>query len=188
MGPRSGAVWETAERIGVGPERPGRYNLDLCIDGVVVRIQVEDNRRGKIDMLRPLVLCGALFCVAGITGCVAVNATQLGMARQRPAVPAAEVVLYRTADQVPGKYEEVALLNAEGSTSFTSEKGMYAKMQQQAGKLGANGVIMDALSEPSSGAKVAAAIFGVDVNRKGRAIAIYLLPNASVPKDSTTAK
>ncbi len=139
-------------------------------------------------MFRSLSLWGALICVAGATGCVAVNATQLGVARQRPAVPATEVVLYRTADQVPGKYEEVALLNAEGSTSFTSEKGMYAKMQQQAGKLGANGVIMDALSEPGPGTKVAAAIFGVDVNRKGRAIAIFLLPAASSPKDSTTAK
>src|SRR5207302_412035 len=115
--------------------------------------------RRDYSMSRSLICVAGLICVVALAGCVAVNATQLGSAKQLAPVPADKVTIYRTADQVPGKYEEVALLNASGNTSFTSEKGMYGKMQKEAGKLGADGIILDAMSEPSAGAKVAAAIF-----------------------------
>jgi hypothetical protein len=39
-------------------------------------------------------------------------------------------------------------------------------------------VILDAVNEASAGAKVAAAIFGTGTQRKGRAIAIYVLPDS----------
>lgn len=112
--------------------------------------------------------------LAVLVGCVAVNTTQLGMKTLRAPVPADQVMFYRTADQVPGKYEEVALLNASGDSFFTNEARMHKRMRDEAGKLGANGVILDAMSEPSAGAKVAAAIFGVGAERKGKAIAIFV--------------
>lgn len=131
----------------------------------------------KRRLLLPLL--GVALC-----GCVAVNSTQLGRPGARPSVPKESVAIYRTADQVPGKYEEVAILNASGSTSWTNEAQMNEKMREEAGKLGANAIILDATSEPSSGAKVAAAIFGVDVKRKGRALAIYVLPSGAA-RDSS---
>jgi len=115
-----------------------------------------------------------VFAVA-LGGCVAVNTTQLGTRQQRPPVPAASVEIYRTAALVPGEYEEVALLNASGPSSWTNEAQMYDKMRDEAGKLGANAIILDAISEPGAGAKVAAAIFGVSAERKGRALAICVL-------------
>ena len=118
------------------------------------------------------------------SACVAVNTTQLGAKTDRAPVPPDQVVIYRTADQVPGKYEEIALLNAAGDSFWTNEAKMHNRMKQEAGKLGANGVILDSMSEPSAGAKVAGAIFGVGAERKGRAIAIRLLP--SVATDSAT--
>jgi hypothetical protein len=127
--------------------------------------------------LAPFVL--ALAVVSA--GCVAVNSTQLGSLTQRPATQFEEVIVYRTASQVHGRYDEIALLNASGSTGFTNEDGMMAAMRKRAAKLGANGVILDAISEPSAGAKVAAAIFGVSAERKGKALAIYVYP-----ADSTT--
>ena len=123
------------------------------------------NRSGVLVLL--LVVLG---------GCVAVNTTQLGMRTQRAPVPSDQVVLYRTADQVPGKYVEVALLNASGDSFMTNEAKMHKRMREEAGKLGANAVILDAISEPSAGAKVAAAIFGVGAERKGKAIAIFVMP------------
>jgi hypothetical protein len=94
----------------------------------------------------------------------------------------ADVALYREASQVPRHYEEVALLNSSGDSEFTNEHGMFQSMKKEAGKLGANAVILDALSEPSGGAKVAAAIFGVSAQRKGKALAIYVLPAQTVQK------
>lgn len=116
------------------------------------------------------------FSLLVIVACVSVNSTRLGNSSYRPPIPADQVAVYRTADQVPGKYEEVALLNASGDSTWSSESGMFKKMKQRAGKLGANGIILDAVSEPSAGAKIAGAIFGVGAERKGKAIAIFVYP------------
>ena len=120
----------------------------------------------------------AIGMVALLSGCVSTNAAMLGnsSAKRAPVSPQ-NVALYRTASQVPSRYEEIALLNSTGDSNFTNESTMFESMQKKAGEIGANGVILDALSEPSSGAKVAAAIFGVSAQRKGKAIAIYIFPD-----------
>ena len=112
-----------------------------------------------------------------ISGCVVTNAARLGSASaSRPPVSPENVALYRVASQVPGPYEEVALLNSKGDSNFTDEARMFESMRKKAGQMGANGVILDALSEPGHGAKVAAAIFGVSAQRKGSALAIWVHP------------
>lgn len=119
----------------------------------------------------------SLAFVLALTGCVTTNAARLGTASEhRPPVPAEQVALYRLASQVPGRYEEIALLNSTGDSGFTNEAGMFESMRKKAGEVGANGVILDAVSEPGHGAKVAAAIFGVSAQRKGKAIAIWVFP------------
>jgi len=71
----------------------------------------------------------------------------------------------------------MALLSSTGDSAFTSEETMWNSMRKKAGKLGANAIILDAMSEPSAGAKVAAAfLLGTGAERKGKAIAIYVLP------------
>ncbi len=122
-------------------------------------------------------IVAAAFCVLLLSGCVTTNASMLGTAStQRPVVLPENVALYRNADQVPRRYEEVALLNSEGDSNFTNEAKMFESMKKKAGEVGANAIILDALSEPSGGAKVAAAIFGVSAERKGKALAIYVFP------------
>jgi hypothetical protein len=91
-----------------------------------------------------------------------------------------QVAVYRTAAQVPGRYEEVALLNAKGEASWTNEEKMFNSMRKKAGEMGANGIILDAINEPGAGAKVAGAVLGTGVERKGKAIAIYVFPADSV--------
>jgi hypothetical protein len=108
---------------------------------------------------------------------------KIGNPSPHPVTIAENVIVYRTAAQVPGRYEELALLNSTGDAMSTDEAKMFKSMQKKAAELGANGIILDAMSEPSAGAKVAGAIFGVGgADRKGRAIAIYVFP-----KDSTGA-
>ena len=114
------------------------------------------------------------FALLASAACVTTNATRLGGTVARPAVPTSAVVIYRSANQVPGKYEEIALLNSKGESGLTDEAAMFKSMQKKAGELGANAIILDAVSEPSAGAKVASAVFGTGAERKGRAIAIYV--------------
>ena len=58
------------------------------------------------------------------------------------------------------------------------DTGSVDETPSMAAELGANGVLYQAINEASSGAKVAAAIFGTGTQRKGHSLAIY------VPGDS----
>jgi len=102
----------------------------------------------------------------------------------------AAVKLYTLPDRVHQPYREVALLNSSGQTSYSSESDMIKSMREKAAKVGANGIILDAIDEPSAMAKIAGQvaqigagaagqIAQISAERKGRAIAIY------VPEDST---
>lgn len=116
------------------------------------------------------------------TACVSTNATMLNPSPvARAPVAADQVRIYRTAAQVTGRYEELALLNATGEASWTNEQAMLESMRKKAGELGANGIILDAVTEPGAGAKVAAAFLGVGAERKGKALAIFVFPD-SLPK------
>lgn len=116
-----------------------------------------------------------------LAGCVTTNATMLGSTTAvRPKLAPSEVRIYRTADQVKGKYEEVALINASGPTGSTNESEMLEAMRKKAASVGANGLILDAISEPSAGAKVAGALFGTGTERKGKAVAIFVFADSTL--------
>ena len=110
------------------------------------------------------------------SGCVSVSATRLEAGPARGAIAPEKVRIYRTAQQVGRPYDEVALLNAAGDYSMTNESQMYEAMRKKAAKLGANGVILDGVSEPTTGQRVARAFLGTPADRKGKAIAIYIDP------------
>lgn len=129
-------------------------------------------------MMKKLIVFVVLVFLAA-AACVSTKAVNLGTptVTARAPVPWQSVAVYRTADQVPGKYQEVALLVSTGDSMWSSESGMWKSMKKKAGKLGANAIILDSMSEPSAGAKVAAAVLlGSGADRKGKALAIYVLP------------
>ena len=115
-------------------------------------------------------------------GCVRTQAVQLGLSQKRPPIPPDQVAIYRTAQQVPRKYEEVALLTSTGDYAMTDEGKMYKSMRDKAAKMGANAIILDSMKEPNNGAKIASAVFGTMANRKGKAIAIYIFPDTTAKK------
>ena len=114
-----------------------------------------------------------------LTSCVTTNVARLGSGDPYKPVPVESVAVYRTAEQVPGKYEEVGLLNSKGGTGWSNEAEMVGSMRNAAAKMGANAIILDSITEPGAGAKVAAAIFGTGAERTGRAIAIRILAPVS---------
>lgn len=119
-------------------------------------------------------LIGSVCLIISISGCVTTNATMVGPARTRASISPYDVVIYRTPAQVPGQYEEVALLHSKGDSYMTDEPKMYTSMKQKAAELGANGILLDAISEPSAGAKIAGAFLGYSAERQGKAVAIYV--------------
>lgn len=120
-----------------------------------------------------------------LEACVSARATRLGTAPIRPAIDPEQVVIYRTADQVEGRYQEVAILTARGAHTFAEEERLYKHMRIEAAKIGANAIILDSVTEPEKTELITGkwwlsagqAIYRTAINppdRKGRAIAIYV--------------
>lgn len=115
-----------------------------------------------------------------LTACVSTNATVLNKSMTRPPIAKESVIIYSSAEKVPGKYDEVALLNSKGDESMTNERKMYESMRSEAAKLGANGVILQETKDPGTGSKVAHMLIGTSSNRHGKSMAIYVWPAAAV--------
>jgi hypothetical protein len=122
--------------------------------------------------------------LVGVAACVHTNATVLSTA-PRPAVDPSAVVLYTSADKVPGKYDEVALIDSKGDDIWVSEHKMLESIRKEAGKVGANGVILQGESEPGTAAQVAHALIGTGANRHGKAIAIFVYPASTAAATSS---
>jgi hypothetical protein len=116
-----------------------------------------------------LALLGLTIALAA---CVTVNKSILDRSFMAAPVPMESVHVYLPGDDVP-KHTRIAILNAEGDVDLTDESQMIDKLREEAGKLGANAIIMGELEDPGTGALVAKAILGTEANRKTQAIAIF---------------
>jgi hypothetical protein len=128
----------------------------------------------------PAVLRTAILATVLLTGCVSVTtrATRLGLGVNHPPVPAQEVAVYSATDQIPGKYEDVAVLVSSVEHRPETEKEMLGSMRQKAGELGANAILVHTLDDRTR-AEVARALAGVNTVRKGTAIALYVYPTGA---------
>ena len=126
-----------------------------------------------------------------ISGCnfVSTNASLIDPTLRLAKTCPAAVKLYTVPDRLEQPYREVALLNSVGQTSYSSESDMIKSMRERAASIGANGIILGGIDEPSAMAKLAGQVaqIGADAvgqiaqisaERKGKAMAIY------VPADS----
>jgi len=118
-------------------------------------------------------LLGILPVAFGLLGCTHTNAALLDQSVHLARTCEEGVIMYTTPDKAPRGYREIALLNATGTTDFTSEAGMMKSMRKKAAEVGATGIILGSINEPGAGAKVAAAVFGTTTERKGKAVAIF---------------
>ena len=113
---------------------------------------------------------GAILLIAA---CVSVNKSVLSTSRVSYPVPKEQVQVYFAGDTVPA-HERIAILNGSGDDTMTNQGQLIDKLRQEAGKLGANAIILQEVKEASTGARVAQAILGTSANRKGEALAIYV--------------
>ena len=114
-----------------------------------------------------------------LCACVSTNAALMDptvhLARTCPSA----IKLYTTPDKVGRPYREVALLNAKGESNWSDESDMVDSMRDKAAEVGANGIILSRIDEPSALTKVIGQVAKTGSQRKGNALAIY------VPTDST---
>jgi hypothetical protein len=96
----------------------------------------------------------------------------LGEPVPRPAVPWTEVRVFLNEGDVPGPFEKIPLITAKGDYDATSDREMVDKFRKEAGKVGANAIILEDIKEPSTGAKIVDAVLGVPAERRGRVLAV----------------
>ena len=114
-------------------------------------------------------LLGSLLLAA----CVSVGKTVLDRSFQANPVPRDDVYVYMPGDTIP-EHTRVAILDAEGDADLFNNADLLNKMREEAGKLGANAIILGDMEDPGTGARVAQAILGTTANRTGQAVAIYV--------------
>lgn len=117
----------------------------------------------------------ALVLALAVSGCITTSVTPLS-GKTYPPVHADAVTIYLREADVPGEYEKVAIIYAKGDYATTDEAQMFKAVRKKAAKLGANGVLLEEVTEPSTGAKVANHFLGTGANRKGELVAIYVRP------------
>lgn len=92
-----------------------------------------------------------------------------------PPTCAAAVELYETVAQIPASYYEIALITAEGNSVWTDDDRMLERMKGRAARVGANGMVIDAIKTSATTVQIIGAALGSgDADRKGRAIAIFM--------------
>lgn len=121
-----------------------------------------------------------------ITGCVQTSLTRLGGTSHAPTEPDS-VRIYLDENDIPGPYEKLALIQASGATSWTTTDQMFDRVREEAAAVGANGVLVEGVDEPSAGAKVAGAFLGTGTQRTGRMIVIRVRPAPASAADTTAA-
>ena len=84
------------------------------------------------------------------------------------------VKLYTLPDRVQQPYREIALLNSTGQTLYSDEGDMMKSMREKAALVGANGIILGGIEEPSAITKVVGEVAKAGVDRTGHAMAIYV--------------
>jgi hypothetical protein len=114
-----------------------------------------------------------VLALLAAAACVSVNKSVLAPNPTGRTFSEDQVYVYFEDDDVP-EHSRLAILNAEGEVDMTDESDMIDKLRDEAGKLGANAIILGDIQEPGTGARIAGAVFDVQTFRETQAIAIYV--------------
>lgn len=90
------------------------------------------------------------------------------------------VVVYNSRADVPHDYYEVAWIQAEGSSVYTTDNKIRSEVIKGAAKAGANAIIVNPAQESNTGAKVLGEALGMNsATTKVSALAIYMPSDAA---------
>lgn len=130
-------------------------------------------------MRRTILLLG---CAVAL-GCVSVSKSVLTREYETQPVPRDDVFVFLTSagDTIPETCRRVAILHASGAEAATEGK-MMDKLREEAGKLGANTVLIQTMEDPGTGERVVGALFGVGTDKDSDAIA-YRCPEEAIARE-----
>ena len=131
--------------------------------------------------LSTLRIMAPAIALAAISGCgVRTTTTMVNPAYSRAPTCAAGVTVYDNRSQVPSDYYELAWIQAEGNSVYTTNNQLQQSIINNAAKVGANAVIANPVQQSNATAKVVGAAIGANTSTaKASALAIYILADSS---------
>ncbi len=130
-------------------------------------------------MIRNTTLKGlALGCAVAVTAaCTGVTktTTDVNPAVERAPTCAAAIAVYNSRSEVPFDYYELAWVEAEGNSVWTTDNQLQTQIRNGAAKVGANAVIVNPVQQSTSTIKVLGEAIGArSATAKANALAIYM--------------
>jgi hypothetical protein len=126
--------------------------------------------------------------LVAVAACVRTNAALMDPTVHLAPTCSDAVRLYTSVDQVQQPYQQVALLNSSGESSFSDESGMIKSMRKKAAEVGANGIILNGIDEPSALTKVIGDVAKTGTVRKGKSVAIFIPAEAVKSRNACDAQ
>jgi hypothetical protein len=126
----------------------------------------------------------ALACaLAAGTACAGVKKTTTDIKpsdRRRAPTCANAIAVYNSRADVPNDYYELAWVQAEGNSVWTTDNQLQTQIRNGAAKVGANAVIVNPVEQSKSTVKVLGeAIGSKSATQKASALAIYMPTDAA---------
>jgi hypothetical protein len=115
------------------------------------------------------------------SGCaVKTRTTDINPAVSRNPTCANAVQVYASRAEVPSSYREVAWIEAEGNSVWTTDSQMRSEMQKRAAEAGANGLIANPVDQNKTGVNVLGEAIGAHTaTAKASGLAIWIPANAA---------
>jgi hypothetical protein len=129
--------------------------------------------RGTITFKAVALACG----LAAGSACAGVRktTTDLNPSVNRPSTCAAAIAVYNSRADVPYDYYELAWIQAEGNSVWTTDNQLQQQIRNGAAKVGANAVIVNPVTQSKSTVKILGeAIGSSSATQKATALAIYM--------------
>jgi hypothetical protein len=126
-----------------------------------------------------LALACALAVGAACTG-VKKTTTDISPAMTRAPTCAAAIAVYNSRADVPYDYYELAWIEAEGNSVWTTDNQLQTQIRNGAAKVGSNAVIINPIEQSRSTVKVLGEVIGAkSATQRATALAIYMPGDAA---------
>jgi hypothetical protein len=125
-----------------------------------------------------LALAGAL--VVGAACGVKKTTTDISPAMARAPTCAAAIAVYNSRADIPFDYYELAWIEAEGNSVWTTDNQLQTQIRNGAAKVGANAVIITPVEQSKATVKILGEAIGAkSATAKATALAVYMPSDAA---------
>ena len=125
----------------------------------------------------------ALVCALAVgSACAGVKktTTDINPSMSRAPTCAAAIAVYNSRADVPYDYYELAWIQAEGNSVWTTDNQLQTQIRNGAAKVGANAVIVNPVQQSKSTVKVLGEALGANsATAKATALAVYMPGDAA---------